>query len=62
MFNRLADFSIATDIRHYMSSILQFLVPYFIRRKLVGYFGFGEKNGLECTKYSIFPTFSGESP
>jgi len=35
-------------------------VVYFIGRKLVGYFW--QKSGLECTKNSIFPTFSGESP
>ena len=36
-------FSIEADVRCYTSSILQYLVAYFIGRKSVGYFGFGEK-------------------
>ena len=38
-----ATFSIAADVRHYTSSILQSLVVYFIVRNSVSYFGFGEK-------------------
>jgi len=36
-------FSIATDVRRYMSSIVQSLIAYFIDRKSVGYIGFCEK-------------------
>jgi hypothetical protein len=48
-------FSISADVRRYTSSILQSLFAYFIDRKSVSYFGFGEKGSLRMHQIHHFP-------
>ena len=59
----VSTFSIAADIRRYTSSILQAPGRRLLYRQKIGLFiWFWWKSDLECTEYSISPTFSGKSP
>ena len=60
LVNLYTAFSITADLRHHTSSILQFLIAYFIGRKLVSYFGLEKKWPRMHQILNLTLTFSGE--